>query len=153
MFGSHDPYANLRQLITTPVGAMKTFQIDQPIETHFRIASCREADCAHYAGGWKMGFDLLDREKAKAARWIRDRSGKAFTFELVGNTVTFTFKAGQECFRKHRVPLEREPFYVVRNGDWRGNPENIRTLHRSADTFIDQWENDLDRINTLKERG
>lgn len=151
MFG--DPFANIRQLVTAPTHTMRTFQIDQPLETHFRLATCQEVECPAYAHGWKMGFDLSDPDKAAAARAIRDRSGRKFSAVITGNTVTLTFPAGQRCFTRHRVPLEREPFYIVRGGDFRGNPRRERVLHKSADTFVDQWDNDLSKLNAIRERG
>jgi hypothetical protein len=148
-----DPFANIRRLVKAPAHTMRTYQIDQPLSTHYRRATCQEVDCSAYAGGWVMGFDLTDPDKAAAARWIRDHSGRTFTARVTDRTVTLTFAAGQACFAKHRVPLQREPFYVVRGGDWRGNVTRERTRHGSADTFVDQWENDLDKLNTIRERG
>lgn len=152
MFGG-DPFANIRRQITAPVQSMRTFEINQPIATHFRRATCAEVECGARAAGWKMGFDLTDPERLAAARWIRDHSGRTMAAEVADGKVTLTFPAGQDCFQKHRVPLEREPFYVVRGGDFRGNPTRQRVTHKSADTFIDQWENDLDRLNAVRERG
>jgi hypothetical protein len=151
MFG--DPYANIRRIVTAPAHTMRTFQIDQPLHTHFRRASCAEVECDHHANGWVMGFDLTEPDKAAAARWIRDHSGRTFSAKLTPGRVVLTFPAGQTCFRKHRVPLEREPFYVVRGGDFRGNPTGMITRHKTADTFVDQWDNDLDKLNTIRERG
>lgn len=154
MFG--DPFANIRRLVQAPVHTMRTFQIDQPLETHFRLATCAEVNCPAHAHGWRMGFDLSDPEKRAAARWIRDHSGRTYTHELIGEgagqRIVFTFAAGQRCFEKHHVPLEREPFYVVRGGDFRGNPERVKVRH-AAGTFIDQWAGDLDKLHTIRERG
>lgn len=151
MFG--DPFANIRRLVTAPAHTMRTFQIDQPLNTHYRRATCQEVDCTAYASGWVMGFDLTDPEKAAAARWIRDKSGRTFAATLPPGRVVLTFPAGQTCFARHRVPLEREPFYIVRGGDFRGNPTGMISRHKTADTFVDQWDNDLDRLNTIRERG
>jgi len=155
-----DPFANIRKLVSAPVHTMKTYQIDQPLSTHYRVATCQEVDCSFFAHGWRMGFDLTDPERAQAAREIRDKSGRAYTYELfggpgnpAGHRVVFTFKPGQKCFQTHRVPLEREPFYVVRGGDFRGNPTRQRAVHKTADTFVDSWATDLDKINTARERG
>lgn len=148
-----DPFANIRRLVTAPAHSMRTFQIDQPLDSHFRRATCAEVECTAAASGWVMGFDLTDPEKAAAARWIRDHSGRTFSAALTSGKVVLTFPAGQTCFAKHRVPLEREPFYVVRGGDFRGNPRRERVVHRTADTFVDQWDNDLGRLNTIRERG
>jgi hypothetical protein len=152
MFGG-DPYANIRRMVTAPVRSMRTFQIDQPLSTHYRVATCAEVDCPDRAGGWRMGFDLSDPERLAAARWIRDHGGRRYTHEIIDGKIVMTFAAGQNCFKAHRVPLDREPFYVVRGGDFRGNPEKIYFQHRSADSFIDQWESDLDRLNAIRERG
>lgn len=148
-----DAFANIRRLVKAPVQSMRTYQIDQPISTHYRVATCAEVDCPRRAAGWRMGFDLTDPERLAAARWIRDHSGRTMTAEVLGDKVTLTFPAGQDCFTTHRVPLEREPFYVVRAGDFRGNPTRERTRHANADTFVDAWENDLDKLNTVRERG
>lgn len=151
MFG--DPFANIRKLVNVPAHLMRTFQIDQPLDSHYRRATCAEVECSAQANGWIMGFDLDDRDKAASARWIRDHSGRTFTAALAGRKLTLTFAAGQTCFAKHRVPLEREPFYVVRGGDFRGNPTRYRYRHANADDFVDQWDNDLSKINAVKERG
>lgn len=155
MFGG-DPFANIRRLIKAPVHTMRTFQIDQPLKTHFRAARCAEVECPAWRSGWRMGYDLGDPERAAAARWIRDKSGRSYTYVITGEPpaqkVTFTFPAGQECFTTHRVPLDREPFYVVRGGDFRGNPQRLRQ-RENADTFIDRWASDLDKLSEVRERG
>lgn len=148
-----DPFANIRRIIKTPVQHQRTFQIDQPLETHFRRATCQEVNCKAYANGWKMGFDLTDPEKVAAARAIRDKSGRTFTVELADNKVIMTFPAGQRCFVTHRVSLEREPIYIVRGGDFRGNPRRERTVHKTADSFVDRWDNELSTIKEIQERG
>jgi hypothetical protein len=153
MFGGSDPFANIRRLVQAPVQQMRTFQLAQPIKTHFRKATCKEVDCPNYANGWSMGFDLTDPERAKAARWIRDHSGRTMSAVVAEGKVTLTFPAGQECFTTHRVPLERDPFMVVRAGDFRGNPTGWRMRHTSAESFADQWSDDLDKLKTKRERG
>lgn len=150
---SQDPFANIRRLIRTPVEHQRTFQIDQPLETHFRRATCQEVECKAYTHGWKMGFDLSDPDKRAAARAIRDKSGRTFTVELSGAKIVMTFPAGQRCFQTHRVPLQREPFYIVRGGDFRGNPRRERTIHPTADSFIDRWDNELGAVKEVLERG
>lgn len=148
-----DPFANLRRMRDwAPLQTMRTFQIDQPLDSHYRKATCAEVDCSARAHGWKMGFDLTDPAKRRAARWIKDHSGRTFTFELTDTTVTFTFPAGQQCFQLHRVPLERDPIMIVRGGDWRGSTGVVQR-HRNPDDFIDHWATDLDRLNTVRERG
>lgn len=100
-----------------------------------------------------MGFDLSDPVKAKAARWIRMHSGRTFTVEQVGTKLILTFSAGQECFGTHTTSLEREPFYVVREGDFRGNPRQTPTVRRNADDWVDDFATHQDRLATRLEQG
>lgn len=151
--GGVDLFANLNRMISTPAHQRRTYQIDQPLQTHYRLATCQEVDCRDYANGWVNGFDLTDPEKAAAARWVRDHSGRKFTAQLTDGKVVLTFPAGQTCFKTHRVPLDRPPIMIVRGGDHRGNPRRERIVHTSAESFVDQWATDLDRVNTARERG
>lgn len=153
--GGFDPYATLRSIVTAPASTMRTFQLDQPLATHYRRATCEEVQCRAQAGGWRMAFDLTDPERRAAARFVRDKAGRTYTHELLedGNKVVFTFAAGQRCFEQHRIPLERDPFMIVRGGDFRGNPTGYRYEHTSPDSFLDHWSGDLDQLNTVRERG
>lgn len=153
-----DPFANLRRIIRTPVEAVRSYELHQPFETHFRPARCAEVDCPAWRDGFAMGFTVTDPERARAARVIRDRSGRTFTVEEIRGEsgrverVVFTFPPGQECFTAHRVPLEREPIAIVRDGDFRGNPTGYR-----AQLGLDDWVYDCattqDKIKTALERG
>jgi hypothetical protein len=50
--------------------------------------------------------------------------------------------------------LERPELYIVREGDWRGNPRGTppRRHARAAD-WVDEAMEHQDRINTARERG
>lgn len=123
-----------------PVTAMKTYSIKAPIQTHHRPATCAEADCPHHLNGWSSTFDVSTDLGREQAGYVRAMSGRKFVEERVAETmVRFTFEAGQQCFRsdEHTVPLEREPFYIVRGGDWRGNTGSRRDLN--ADNWVDDF--------------
>jgi hypothetical protein len=64
--------------------------------------------------------------------------------------VAFTFTAGQPCFSLssrhpgrgygwHDVQTEAEPLYVVRDGDWRGNPSGRKRVHRSGVEWVEEF--------------
>ncbi len=93
----------------------KTYQIVAPLATHFRPASCREIECRGYMNGWKTTVLPGTPEHAQVLA-LRGRYAFTGPVRNEDGTDTFTFPAGQECFRRsqHRVPLEREPLYVVR---------------------------------------
>lgn len=99
------------------VGAYKTYQIAAPLATHFRAATCEEVGCQPHIHGWAT--TVMYGSKDEAA--VRG-SGRHFTEERQeGGFVRFVFPPGQPCFAasRHKVPLEREAIFVVRDGDWR----------------------------------
>src|SRR4051812_20053517 len=113
---------------------MKTYAIVRKDGLHYRPATCAEVECPQWAHGWvtrvTRGSDL---EKFL----VGQTHGRRFT-ETTGLSAgerEFMFGPGQECFRSstHRLPVEREPFFVVRDGDWRGNPRGTAAVNRTAD--------------------
>lgn len=137
-----------------PAHAMQTHQILQPLSSHFRDATCKEVDCAAFNKGWKTTIDTATELGAQQANYIRLHSGRHFTYEQTGTMVVFTFPAGQECFREHKVPLERPAIFIRKDGDFRGNPRGTTAYrHRNADDWVDEFANDLQDLKDRLERG
>lgn len=134
--------------------AFKTYEIVAPLTSHFRPATCEEVECRAYANGWKTTVLPGQPEHAQVLalagryRWTGPENN-------ANGTVTFTFPPGQRCFRQaqHRVPLEREPLYVVRGGDARGNPLRTPAVQRRADDWVDDFANHQQAIADRVERG
>jgi hypothetical protein len=133
--------------------AYKTYQLSAPPSSHRRPASCAEVECGAMQHGWQMGFDVTDPEKAAAVKWIRMHSGRQFRTEQVGSKVILTFLPGQACFEPHTIPLEREPFYLVRGGDWRGNPRQTEVRSLSEENWVDDFATHQDRLSTVYNQG
>ena len=131
-----------------PAEAMKTYAIHAPISTHHRKATCQEVDCDAYAHGWKTVLDVTTDLGVRQAKYITGKSGRAHSVVNRGLAVEFTFPAGQECFASHTVPLEREPLYVVRGGDFRGNPRGTAPRQLSAPNWVDDFATHQDTIAT-----
>jgi hypothetical protein len=160
MFSSGDPYANIRRMVHAPAHLMKSFSLLQPLDTHYRIATCAEVECKGYRSEMTVTFDLTNAQHVSDANWLRNHSGLRFTYFMLDNErkVRFVIPAGQTCLesrlRPHRVPLERDPFMVVRGGDvFRGNPTGMTHTHTSPESFVDEWATDLDKLKTVQERG
>lgn len=143
-------------MIVPRLGAehFKTYQILAPIPSHFRPATCREVECAGYTRGWRTTV-LPDSPQAN---YIRRSSGRAFTEapnENGDGTVVFTFPPGQQCFRasEHRKSLEREPLYVVRGGDFRGDPRGETPVRRRAADWVDDFAEHQQQIAERIEKG
>jgi hypothetical protein len=142
-----------------PVGAMKTYEVARPLVSHWRAASCREVDCGAWLRGWQTVIDVSTRARggrpsgAAQANYIRMHSGRKFSVEQHGDLVTFTFPPGQTCFTAHRLPVHRQPLFVVRDGDWRGNPTGRRVQFGDARGFVDDFGEHQLRVAAQKNRG
>ena len=128
----------------------RTYQLLQPLATHFRVATCEEADCQPHLHGWISTFDESTELGQRQAHYVRNASGRRYTEVRSAALTTFTFEAGQRCFRQHHEPLEREPLAIVKDGDYRmsSNPRHLR-----PDDWVDDFANHQDRLNTQRERG
>lgn len=135
-----------------PVQAYQTFQISSPLETHWRPATCAEVDCPQYLNGWRVRVEGLSEADVYAIA----NSGRKYTRRDIAEGETWLiFEAGQSCFAasQHRLPLGRPELFVVRDGDWRGNPTGHVRRHKRAEDWVDQFANNQDRIAEAIERG
>jgi hypothetical protein len=134
-----------------PVGAYQTYRIVSPQETHFRPATCPEVDCPHYLSGWSVRVEGLGAALLHTAR----TSGRRYVERQIREGETWLdFPAGQSCFQEslHRVRKERPELYVVRDGDWRGNPTGrSRTLR--AEDWIDDFGEHQNRLADQMKKG
>lgn len=132
-----------------PSQHFKTYEIIAPLQTHFRNATCAEVECPGYVKGWKS---IVPSDSPQAV-YIRAQSGRRFVEKAAdGGMAEFVFEPGQQCFAsdKHRVPLEREPFYIARGGDARGNPLRERRVHTRASDWQEDFAGHLDRVRQSK---
>lgn len=139
-----------------PTQAVKTYQIASPAATHWRQATCLEVDCAAHKNGWKTVVDLSTQLGQKQAYYITKQSGRSFCAERAGESlVSFTFEPGQPCFGadKHRVRIGRPELYVVRGGDWRGNPRKERRVHTKPEDWVDDFANHQSKLADRLARG
>jgi hypothetical protein len=136
-----------------PAAAYRTFQVRQPLASHFRAATCAEVDCRAYAHGWRTQIDVSTELGARQANYIRMHSGRSFTATEAGTLVTFTFPAGQQCFARHHTSLERPAVFVVHGGDWRGDPRRETPVLRTPDDWLDQFANHQQQLADRIQEG
>jgi hypothetical protein len=123
-----------------PVGAMQTYQVIAPVSTHWRDATCVEVDCQHHLRGWRTVVDESTTLGQGQAYYIRHDRTRSHTEEKLASGLTqFTFKPGQNCFTKHRVRVPKPEIYIVRDGDWRGNPTGRRRVHTNARDWVEDF--------------
>lgn len=137
------------------VEAYKTYRIASPLATHWRDATCAEADCQHHLNGWQSTIDESTQLGQRQAHYIRRESRRGFTEERLPTGLTrFTFAAGQTCFAgPHQVPVGRPELYLVRDGDWRGNPTGRQRTHSSPQDWIDDFGEHQDRLADQMKKG
>ncbi len=139
-----------------PVTAYRTFAIAAPRATHFRPGSCAEAQCPEYLAGWRSVFDEGTELGRRQAHYVRLESGRGYSEARDERGLTvFTFEAGQSCFRSpHQIPLDRPQLFVVRDGDWRGNPTGTEPYHHARpEDWVDDFQTNQDRLRRAIEKG
>jgi len=136
-----------------PVRAYKTYAISSPLTSHTRPARCEEVNCPNYANGWVTKVDTAEPLGVSQAKYITEQSGRHFKTEIAGMFLVFTFPAGQQCFAEHRVPLHREPLYVVRDGDHRGNPTGYQRRHTNAEHWVEDFASHQAELTKEIEKG
>jgi len=131
----------------------KTYEIRQPLTSHFRPATCEEIGCDHYLHGWRVRVEGLPAQMLHDAK----HSGRAFTeVRIAAGETWLHFSAGQPCFRaaQHRAPVGRPPLYVVRDGDRRGNPRGTKArLHQRPEFWVEDFAEHQDRLADAQRRG
>ena len=138
-----------------PAAAMKSYRIAAPRATHWRPASCAEADCPAYLHGWQTSVDEASELGQQQAHYIRhDRSRKHAERRAETGLTVFTFEAGQKCFGGHQLPTGRPERFIVTGGDYRGNPLGTPAReHAKPDFWVEEMQENLDDIRTRHERG
>lgn len=136
------------------VEAYRSFEVHSPLATHYRNATCAEIECPRHLAGWTSTIDVATAQGKKWAAAIK-QSGRHYTVDRSGpgTTVTFRFPAGQRCFQApHKVPTGRPELYVVRDGDWRGNPTGRMEQARPAE-FVERMAENLDNLSAEINKG
>lgn len=136
-----------------PASARRTFSILMPTESHWRKATCKEVDCPRYLKGWKARVEVMTPEQIhiiKAAKYrYRELSVKP------GET-WWLFDAGQTCFRAadHMIQLGKPELFVVRDGDWRGNPRGTPTIrHKRPELWVEQFSEHQAKLAKARQAG
>lgn len=133
-------------------GFFLTHSINRPKKTHWRSATCAEVGCSRQAHGFTATIDERTDLGMGQAYYIRAQSGRRFSeARQADGTTLFTFVAGQNCFSQHELPLDRPELYVVRGGDWRGDPRNQRTVMPRPELWVEHMEEHLDTLRKERE--
>lgn len=138
-----------------PAQNYKTYFIAAPLKTHWRQASCEEANCEQFKGGWFIPLDERTQMGQKHAYTIRRLAGRQFTeYKDSAGVTIFTFPPGQQCFEKHMVRVDRPEIMGIKGGDFRGNPRGTQTrIHSKPEHWVEDFALHQDELSTEIERG
>ncbi len=121
-----------------------------PAASHRRPATCEEVECPDWQHGWMLTVDTRTPLGQRQRDYIvslaspSHKSHRRFTqLSIEEGKITFTFEAGQACFRqdKHRATLERAPFHRI-NTKPVGNTE-----------WMDSYQENAFQYNLKRSRG
>lgn len=130
----------------------RTFQITSPLSTHWRKATCAEVDCPNYLNGWRVRVEGLTPQLLHAAK----TSGRKFSELPVAEGENWLlFESGQNCFgtSEHRKLLDRQEIFIVRDGDYRGNPTGNVRKHSRPEHWIEDMNENNQRVQDRLQRG
>lgn len=132
------------------VNAYKTYSLSAPHDRHVP-AVCEQVDCAQWRLGWTSTIDESTELGRNQAHYIRHQSGRTFKEKRGNDGLTyFVFESKQRCFANHQT---RPELYVVRDGDWRGNPTGRRRVHANAADWTEDFGEHQQRVADQMEQG
>jgi len=128
----------------------QTFQITTPRDGAI-VTACKDAGCQAWAHGWQTTVDERTQFGRAQAHYIRWQSGRTFREQKAadGRTV-FRFEAFQRCFEEHKT---RPELYVVRHGDWRGNPSGRVKQHQRPADWVEHFALNQQKLADQAQQG
>lgn len=146
---------NMQQMINRAVplgdpGQYVTYGISATPDTAV-VAACHEVGCEFWRDGWDSIVDERTADGQIQARTIRGMSKRDFRELRTADGLTvFRFKAGQRCFREHYTKPDR---FIVRDGDWRGNPTGRGRLHANGRDWAEDFAEHEGALADLRKQG
>lgn len=135
-----------------PVHAYQTYQIlTPPGADHWRPATCEETGCEFWEHGWQTRVPATDAQLLDTVR----KAGRPYLERVEEAEVVFTFGPGTRCFRasQHQVKVGRPELFVVRDGDWRGNPTGRTRQHVRPDDWVEDLQEHTGHLHDQREKG
>jgi hypothetical protein len=133
-----------------PAQAYQTFSVRSPSDRMVRTV-CEQVACQAWRQGWESVIDeRTDLGKAQA-QYIRHQSGRTFREQKTETGLTvFRFESGQRCFAEHQT---RPELYLVRDGDFRGNPTGRRRVHTRPADWVEHMQEEFGRFQDDRKEG
>jgi hypothetical protein len=136
----------------------KTYTMSSPFASHWRKATCEEYECQDFLCGFVITIDFSNDLGLRQLEYLtkKDRDRKYHMQRTGPYEIKLVYGPGNPCVRRddHRVPLDRPPFYLVSEGDWRGNPRRVRPrIHQKPEDWVDEFATHQIAISEAMKRG
>lgn len=136
----------------------QSYTASMPLSSHWRRALCEEVDCSDFLSGFVFTCDISNELGVKQYQYLakQDKDRSPSIQRVSEHIFKFVYKPGTPCMKRgdHRLPIGKEPIFLVRGGDWRGNPRQIATRrHTSAEFWVEDFAQNQDRITTTIQKG
>ncbi|MFJ6667412.1 hypothetical protein [Streptomyces sp. NPDC091383] len=133
-----------------PVDAYQTYSITAPSDATI-VAACEQVGCPQWQHGWDSVIDESTDLGQRQAAYIRTQSRRTFReMKTEAGLTVFRFESGQRCFAEHRT---RPEIYLVRDGDWRGNPTGRKRQHTRPADWVEDMAEHQGRLIDMKQKG
>jgi hypothetical protein len=156
------PFGNTHVMQIAPKAdprAYVTFRAVAPVSSHWARVSCAEYQCSDYRNGFFIDVDTSSELGQAQYDYLskRDKKRKGTMQRITWTVVRFTYPPGSVPFdgngHEHYKPIGRPPYYLVHDGDWRGNPTGFRRFFERPEDWIDMSANHQDQIATQLQKG
>lgn len=136
----------------------KTYTMSSPFASHWRPANCEEYECQDFIHGFVITIDFSTNLGKKQLHYLtKEDKDRRYHMQRTGPyEVKLIYGPGNPCFKRgdHRVPLDRPPFYLVAEGDWRGNPRRVRPRrHQRPEDWVDDFATHQIKVAETMKRG
>lgn len=133
-----------------PVGAYQTFSVRSRPDKAVRTV-CERVGCPAWREGWESVIDESTDLGRAQGEYIRLQSGRTFREQRTEAGLTvFRFESGQRCFAEHQTIPE---LYLVRDGDYRGNPTGRTRTHTRPADWVEHMQEEFGKFTDDRERG
>lgn len=156
------PFGNKHVMQMAPLAdprAYRTFRVVAPVSSHWRRVSCAEYACADWTNGFFIDIDTSTDLGMAQYEYLskKDKSRKGIMQRMTWTIVRFTYPPGSRPFdgnaHEHYHPIGRPPYYLVHDGDWRGNPTGFKRFFQRPEDWVDMSANHQDQLAHNVQKG
>lgn len=137
----------------------KSYTMSMPLSSHWRKVTCEQYECDAWKYGFVLDIDVSTELGQKQFYYVTHDKSRKYSMQRPSlNQFKFVYPPGNAGFagpqHDHYLPLGREPIFLVRGGDWRGNPRKTPTrVHAEVGDWVEDFAENQDYLAQIAQRG